>query len=175
MQQQAITDELTGLSNRREMRGALEREMERRRRFETPLGYVTLDIDDFKRVNDTYGHAQGDEVLVRVASVLRDEAREIDLPGRDGGEEFGVVLPNTDLDGAAQLAERMRVAIAGLRVPRLGGGEPLVVTARFGVAAAPVNATDMESLLEAADAALLCAKRRGKNRVERPPEPEDDG
>lgn len=170
VQQQAITDELTGLSNRREMRGALDREMERRRRFETPLGYVALDIDDFKKVNDTYGHAQGDEVLVQVARVLRDLTRDIDEPGRDGGEEFGVVLPQTDLDGAALLAERMRDAIQRLRVPRLGGGDPLGVTASFGVAAVPVNATDMDSLLGAADAALLRAKRGGKNRVERAPE-----
>lgn len=170
VQQQAITDELTGLSNRREMRGALDRELERRRRFETPLAYVSLDIDDFKRVNDTYGHPQGDEVLVQVARVIREHTREIDDPGRDGGEEFGVVLPGTDREGAADVAERMREAIESLRVPRLEGDESLRVTASFGVAAVPASATDKDSLLAAADAALLRAKRAGKNRVECAPD-----
>jgi len=170
VQQQAITDELTGISNRREMRGALDRELNRRRRFDTPIAFVALDIDDFKRVNDTYGHPQGDEVLVQVARVLRELTRDIDEPGRAGGEEFGVVLPQTDLDGAARIAERMREAIEGLRVPRLGGGDPLNVTASFGVAAVPASATDKDGLLAAADAALFNAKRAGKNRVKRAPD-----
>ena len=170
VQQQAITDELTGLSNRREMRGALDRELERRRRFETPLAYVSLDIDDFKRVNDTYGHPQGDEVLVQVARVIREKTRDIDDPGRDGGEEFGVVLPGTDVAGAADVAERMREAIERLRVPRLEGDESLRVTASFGVAAVPASATDKDGLLAAVDAALLRAKRAGKNRVECAPD-----
>ncbi|MGI9081799.1 MAG: diguanylate cyclase [Thermoleophilaceae bacterium] len=168
VQKQAITDELTGLANLREMHGALDREFERLRRFETPLGFVLLDLDDFKHVNDSFGHQQGDEVLVEVANVLRELTRDIDEPARYGGEELAVVLPQTDVEGAALLAERMREAIDRLRVPRLGGGgEALRVTASFGVAAVPASATDKEGLIAAADAALYRAKRAGKNRIER--------
>ena len=167
VQQQAITDELTGLSNRRQMERALDREFDRRRRFETPLGLVLLDIDDFKKVNDTFGHPQGDEVLVQVARVLREESRDIDEPIRMGGEEFAVLLPQTDLKGAAELAERTRTAIQELRIPRLDEGPDLRVTSSFGVAAVPGSASDKQGLIAVADAALLRAKRAGKNRVER--------
>jgi diguanylate cyclase (GGDEF)-like protein len=101
-----------------------------------------------------------------VARVLRELTRDIDTPVRDGGEEFVVVLPQTELAGAALLAERMREAIERMRVPRLGGGEPLSVTASFGVASIPETALDMEALIEGADQALYRAKRAGKNRVE---------
>jgi diguanylate cyclase (GGDEF)-like protein len=144
----------------------LDRENERRKRFQAPLSYVELDIDDFKKVNDTYGHPQGNEVLVAVARVLRELTRDIDTPVRDGGEEFVVVLPQTELAGAALLAERMREAIERMRVARLGGGEPLSVTASFGVASIPETALDMEALIEGADQALYRAKSAGKNRVE---------
>ena len=170
VQQQAITDELTGLSNLREMRSALDREFDRRSRFETPLALVALDIDDFKDVNDNYGHQQGDEVLREVARILRELTRDIDEPARSGGEEFAVVLPQTDLEGARQLAERMREEIEALGIRRLDGGEPLHVTASFGVAAVPASARDKETLLRAADEALYRAKRAGKNRVERAPD-----
>ena len=146
---------------------ALDREFDRRRRFETPLGLVLLDIDDFKRVNDTYGHPQGDEVLVHIASVLRDLTRDIDEPIRMGGEEFAVVLPQTDLEGAAELAGRMRETVERLHIPRLGTGADLRITASFGVAAVPASASDKTGLIAVADAALLRAKRAGKNRVER--------
>ena len=167
VQTQAITDELTGLANLREMHGALDREFERLRRFETPLGFVLLDLDNFKQVNDSFGHPQGDEVLVEVANVLRELTRDIDEPARHGGEEFAVVLPQTDVDGAALLAERMREAIEQLRVPRVGGGEALRMTASFGVAAVPTSAADKDGLIAAADAAMYRAKHTGKNRVER--------
>ena len=167
VQTQAITDELTGLANLREMHGALDREFERLRRFETPLGFVLLDLDNFKQVNDSFGHPQGDEVLVEVANVLRELTRDIDEPARHGGEEFAVVLPQTDVDGAALLAERMREAIEQLRVPRVGGGEALRMTASFGVAAVPASAADKDGLIAAADAAMYRAKHTGKNRVER--------
>jgi diguanylate cyclase (GGDEF)-like protein len=167
VQRQAITDELTGLSNIRELHGTLDREFERRRRFETPLGFLLLDIDDFKQINDTYGHQQGDEVLMALGQLMRDLSRDIDEPARYGGEELAVVLPQTDIDGAELLAERMRVAIEGLRVPRFDGNGEIGVTASFGVAAVPTTAADKASLIAAADAALYRAKRAGKNRVER--------
>ena len=164
---QAVTDELTGLANARAFRSILDREIERSRRFQAPLGLVMVDLDDFKQVNDRHGHQQGDEVLASVAAVLRDFSRDIDAPARYGGEELAVVLPQTDSDGAALLAERMREAVERLRVPRVGGRGSLRVTASFGVAAVPESAADGEELVAAADAALYRAKRGGKNRVER--------
>jgi diguanylate cyclase (GGDEF)-like protein len=166
VQRQAVTDELTGLSNVRELHSVLDREIERSRRFRSPLGLMMLDIDDFKQVNDRYGHQQGDEVLAAVARVLREHSRDIDEPARYGGEELAVVLPQTDAEGAAQLAERMREAVERMRVPEVAGSGKLAITASFGVASIPANAADKGSLIAAADAALYRAKRAGKNRVE---------
>ena len=145
----------------------LDREIERRRRFEHPVGLVMVDLDDFKRVNDTYGHQQGDKVLAHVAWVLRDASRDLDTVARYGGEELAVVLPQTDASGAAQLAERMRHAIESMRIPRVGGSGTIEVTASFGVASVPENGLDRNGLIAAADAALYAAKASGKNRVER--------
>ena len=167
VQRQAVTDELTGLSNVRELHAVLDREIERSRRFESPLGLVMLDLDDFKQVNDHFGHQQGDEVLAAVAGVLRDLSRDIDEPARYGGEELAVVLPQTDAAGAAQLAERMREAVERLRIPRVGARGYLRITASFGVASYPDTAADKDALIAAADSALYQAKRAGKNRVER--------
>ncbi len=166
VQRQAVTDELTGLSNVRSLHAGLDREIERGRRFNSPVGLVMVDIDDFKMVNDEYGHQQGDEVLTAVAGVLRELSRDIDLPARYGGEELAVVLPQTDAEGAAQVAERMREAIEACRIPSLDGNQPLRVTASFGVAEIPGSADDKAALIAAADAALYRAKRSGKNRVE---------
>ena len=126
-----------------------------------------LDIDDFKQINDTFGHPQGDVVLVEVARVLRELSRDIDEPARYGGEELAVILPQTDLGGAELLAERMRTAIEELRIKRGSAGDPLTVTASFGVASLPSCAPDKETLIAEADAALYRAKRAGKNRVRR--------
>ena len=167
VERQAVTDELTGLANVRAFHSILDREIERSRRFESPLGLVMVDLDNFKRVNDEHGHQQGDEVLASVAAVLRDFSRDIDAPVRYGGEELAVVLPQTDAEGAALLAERMREAVERLRVPRVGGPGTLQVTASFGVAAVPESAAEPDELIAAADAALYRAKRNGKNRVER--------
>jgi diguanylate cyclase (GGDEF)-like protein len=167
VQRQAVTDELTGLFNVRHFHDSLENEIERSRRFNSSVGLAMLDIDDFKRVNDTYGHQQGDLVLLEVARCLRSLSRDIDEPARYGGEELAVILPQTDLSGAELLAERMRSTIADLRIKRLDGQGTLTVTASFGVAALPQSATDKEGLIAAADAALYRAKRGGKNRVER--------
>jgi diguanylate cyclase (GGDEF)-like protein len=167
VERQAVTDELTGLANARAFRSILAREVERSRRFESPLSLVMVDLDNFKQVNDRHGHQQGDEVLAAVAAVLRDHSRDIDAPARYGGEELAVVVPQTDAEGAVQLAERMREAVERLRVPRVGGRGVLRVTASFGVASLPESAADGEELVAAADAALYRAKRGGKNRVER--------
>jgi diguanylate cyclase (GGDEF)-like protein len=167
VQRQAVTDELTRLANVRAMHAALDRELERSRRFGGKLGLMMLDIDDFKRVNDEFGHQQGDEVLASVASVLREHSRDIDAPARYGGEELAVVLPQTDVEGAAQLAERMREAIEALKIARVGSSGHLTVTASFGVASFPDSGADKHALIAAADTALYRAKRAGKNQVQR--------
>ena len=164
---QAITDELTGLSNVRHFHELLDQEIERAQRFNNHIGLVMVDIDNFKRVNDTYGHPQGDLVLKEVARVLQEQSRDIDYPARYGGEEMSVILPQTDIRGASMLAERMREAIEELRVRRLDGAGELQMTASFGVAALPGSATDKRYLIAVADEALYRAKRAGKNRVER--------
>jgi diguanylate cyclase (GGDEF)-like protein len=167
VERQAVTDELTGLFNRRRFQEAMATEVERAKRFQQPLGLVLLDIDDFKLVNDTYGHQQGDLVLREVARVLRDSSREIDEPARYGGEELAVVLPGTDLEGAYNLAERVRAGVETLDLPLLDGMGSLHITASFGVATLPGSADDMRGLFAAADDALYRAKRAGKNRTER--------
>jgi diguanylate cyclase (GGDEF)-like protein len=160
----AITDELTGLSNRRAFDDALAGEIERSRRYGASVGLILLDLDNFKSVNDTYGHQQGDLVLREVARVLREASREIDHPARYGGEELAVVVPGTDLDGTYNLAERVREQIALLRIPRVDGRGSITITTSCGVAAAPPAEADERALLAAADAALYEAKRTGKNK-----------
>jgi diguanylate cyclase (GGDEF)-like protein len=167
VQRQAVTDELTGLFNHRRFQEVVAAEVERARRFEQPVGLVMLDIDDFKQFNDTYGHQQGDVVLREVARVLRANSREIDEPARYGGEELAVALPQTDLEGTYNLAERVRTAVAELEIPRLDGAGTLRVTASLGVAAIPETAEEKDDLVAAADSALYRAKRAGKNRTER--------
>ncbi|HET6695903.1 MAG TPA: GGDEF domain-containing protein [Gaiellaceae bacterium] len=163
VKRQAITDELTQLSNRRRFTETLAVEVRRAERFGDPLSLVLADLDDFKQINDRYGHQAGDEVLRRFADVLRENVRDFDLPVRYGGEEFAVLLPETGLDGGEQLARRLQTALLRLRLPEIGGDRP-PVTASFGVAAFPA-ARNAEELLSAADGALYQAKAAGKNRV----------
>jgi diguanylate cyclase (GGDEF)-like protein len=167
VQLQAVTDGLTGLFNVRRFHETLDGEIERSRRFGNEVGLIMLDIDDFKKINDSYGHQQGDLVLVEVARTLLEHSRDIDEPARYGGEEMAVILPGTDLGGAELLAERMRAAIDQLEINRLGGEGSLSVTASFGVSSLPEAAADKDGLIAAADSALYRAKRAGKNRVER--------
>jgi len=166
-EQQAITDDLTGLANRRQFYEVLGREFERAHRFGTPLSLVMLDIDDFKRVNDTHPmkHLAGDAVLRSVAMAISGHIRDIDLAARYGGEEFAVLLPQTDHEGAVNLAERLRAAIAE-RLVSFGGEDEIAVTASFGVASMPADGGEPSSLLRAADRALYLAKAGGRNRVE---------
>jgi diguanylate cyclase (GGDEF)-like protein len=163
VKRQAITDELTQLANRRRFTETLAVEVRRAERFGDPLALVLADLDDFKLINDQYGHQAGDEVLRLFSDVLRENVRDFDLPVRYGGEEFAVLLPETGLDGAEQLARRLQNALLRLRLPGIGGDQP-PVTASFGVAAFPA-ARSAEELLSAADGALYRAKAAGKNRV----------
>jgi diguanylate cyclase (GGDEF)-like protein len=153
--EQAVTDELTGLSNNRRFRELMSKEAARAQRFGHELSLIMLDIDDFKRVNDTHGHLQGDEVLRVIGSVLDSESRGVDEPG---------------LVGAVELAERIRARIESQAVPRVDGKGTVRVTASLGAASIPGSADDARSLIAAADAALYEAKRSGKNRVSGAPE-----
>ena len=166
VEQQAITDDLTGLANRRQFYEVLGREFERAHRFGTPLSLVMLDIDDFKRVNDTHPmkHLAGDAVLRSVAMAISGHIRDIDLAARYGGEEFAVLLPQTDHEGAVNLAERLRTAIAE-RLVSFGGEDEIAVTASFGVSSGPDLDQTQLDLIAAADNALYASKREGKNRV----------
>ncbi len=168
--EQAVTDELTGLANNRAFRDVANKEAARAMRFSHPLSLLMLDVDNFKKVNDTYGHPQGDEVLKRIGAILRDESRGIDLPARYGGEEFAVALPETGTEGATEVAERIRERIESEPVDFIEGNGALEITASLGVASIPESAGDVQALVAAADAALYAAKRSGKNRVEQAPE-----
>jgi diguanylate cyclase (GGDEF)-like protein len=160
---QAATDSLTGLANRWTFDEELALEWRRAERVGDPLALILLDIDDFKSVNDGYGHQAGDEILRRVGQVLAGGVRHVDLAARYGGEEFGVIVPETDLEGAVELAERLRAALEAEEV-ELQDGTKLSVTASFG-AALKGDLPGGENLVAAADEALYQAKRAGKNRV----------
>jgi diguanylate cyclase (GGDEF)-like protein len=163
VEQQAMVDSLTGLANRRSLEESLRSELARAARFTDSVSVVLADLDDFKQVNDRYGHAAGDEVLKAFAGALRKTVRESDVAGRWGGEEFALVLPGTDAAGGARLAERARAAIEarGVKMPN---GDVCSVTASFGVASFP-ESHELGEILAAADSALYAAKGQGKNRV----------
>jgi two-component system cell cycle response regulator len=163
-QRLAATDALTGLMNRRAFLAALEREHSRASRHALPLSLLMIDVDHFKRVNDTHGHDAGDAVLRAVAAALTRGARRSDLVARWGGEEFVAALPQTAEVGGRVAAERLRRTVAEVRHP-MKGGEPLIVTVSLGLASALKPAT-IEELLARADRALYAAKERGRNRVE---------
>ncbi|QEC49195.1 diguanylate cyclase [Baekduia soli] len=157
---QARTDDLTGLFNRRHFHERLANELARAERDETPVGLVLLDVDDFKRVNDEYGHWVGDRVLVAFAAVLREGVRAGDVLCRTGGEEFAVILPGAGEVEAVEVAERL---VAAVRTA--AWGLPLPTTASAGIAVAPGDARSVAGLFRAADECLLEAKARGKDRV----------
>ena len=163
VQRQAITDDLTGLVNRRRFIEALDAEIERARRFGAALTIVLADLDNFKQVNDEFGHHGGDVVLRAFADLIRSHVRDVDVSGRIGGEEFAILLPDTDAAGAARVAERMRTSLNEVAIP-LSEGSAIHVASSFGVAELARDQSG-DDLLRAADAALYRAKDEGKNRV----------
>jgi diguanylate cyclase (GGDEF)-like protein len=162
----ALTDGLTGLLNRR----AFDRELivacARAERYQRDLTLIVLDIDHFKRLNDSYGHPAGDAVIRTVAMVLEEQSRRIDVAARIGGEEFALILPDTPPAAALRLAERLRQAVGR------SGNEAIAYTASFGVASAHEAGTHADALLQAADDALYAAKAAGRNCVRYAADPE---
>jgi diguanylate cyclase (GGDEF)-like protein len=161
--QLATTDELTQLANRRQFDEALAAEVVRAERFRDPVAVVVADLDNFKEVNDRFGHDVGDLVLRAFAAAIRMNVRDVDLPARYGGEEFTVLLPATDAEGGRQLAERLRGAAEELIVDS-GGEGSVPVRSSFGVASFPAEPS-AAALMRAADRALYRAKAAGKNTV----------
>jgi diguanylate cyclase (GGDEF)-like protein len=157
----ASTDRLTGLPNQRAVQDTLKRMVAQASRTITPLTAVLLDLDHFKQINDLYGHDNGDEVLAAVGVAMRLAMRESDFVGRYGGEEFLMLLPSTDTDGAIQVTEAVRAAIGAIQVPTVDQH----VTASAGVATLPHDAGDSVTLFRAADRALYAAKNAGRDRI----------
>lgn len=164
LQEQATTDSLTKLKNRRAFTELGRRHFALAQRHDNEFSIVMLDIDHFKRINDTYGHPAGDQVLVGVAQALIGKTRSGDVPARLGGEEFAILLPNTRRSGAALLAERIRIAIEQQKYTF--GAQSASVTVSAGVAAYGLDGEEsLERLVEIADQRLYHAKQRGRNRV----------
>jgi diguanylate cyclase (GGDEF)-like protein len=159
----AITDGLTRMHTRRYLNERFEEEFGRARSKKLPLSLLMIDIDHFKKVNDQYGHLTGDMVLREVARIIAGQVREIDIAGRYGGEEFCVILPDTDKPGALVVAERIRLAVHEQKVKAYD--TTLAINVSVGVSAFPDDAMQMEELLDKADWALYRAKKSGRNRV----------
>jgi len=164
LEHQAKTDFLTEAPNRRHFLDLADLELARARRYGRPFSVLMLDLDLFKNVNDRYGHRVGDLTLQKVVEVCRQILREVDIVGRLGGEEFGILLPETDTDQAMQVAERVRQAVASASVPLPEGGA-IGITTSIGVATYGEADPDVEGVLIRADRALYEAKRAGRDRV----------
>jgi diguanylate cyclase (GGDEF)-like protein len=158
----AATDGLTGLPNKRAVTDAMKRMFAQASQTASPLGLLVLDLDHFKQINDRLGHPVGDQVLASVGAVLRSVLRARDFAGRNGGEEFAILLPDTGVPAVLEIAERVRAAVAEISL----AGADASVTASIGVAGFPDHATSLDRLEWLADAALYLAKRQGRNRVE---------
>lgn len=165
LQKESVTDALTGLGNRRHFERRMLSEISRARRFGQPLSLIMLDIDDFKVYNDTYGHPTGDATLRGLAQVMLDNVRTIDDVIRYGGEEFAVILPQTTIDLATVVAERMRAAANELEVEGIEEVANRIFSVSIGVASFPIDARDEHELVNHADIALYIAKAEGKDRV----------
>jgi diguanylate cyclase (GGDEF)-like protein len=165
MQHQATTDDLTGLNNHRFLIDYLGQQVALAERLNAPLAVLVIDLDHFKRVNDTYGHPVGDAVLSKFAQTLVGSIRRADLAARYGGEEFIVVMSNTAAVDARLVAEKIRAAAEAMQVPIDGGRNRVAVSVSIGGAAYPEDTTTAAELLATADAALYDAKHAGRNRV----------
>jgi diguanylate cyclase (GGDEF)-like protein len=159
----ATTDALTGVANRGHFMQRAAAELDRARRYGRPLSVVMLDIDHFKQINDRHGHAGGDEVLRAVTTACKGLVRQQDTIGRLGGEEFGLLMPETEIEPATMLAERLRAAVAALKV-RLTSGDTVSLSASFGVGTLKAD-DSVDTLLARADGALYASKHGGRNRV----------
>jgi diguanylate cyclase (GGDEF)-like protein len=164
LRMQAIRDPLTGLFNRRHMEESLERELVRAARSNTSVAAMMIDIDHFKRFNDTFGHAAADFALRNTSELIRSSIRADDIACRYGGEELVVILPDTSIGEGRERAELLRVAINAQQL-RFNGVALGAISASFGVAASPAHGNSSDSLLRNADEALYDAKRRGRNQV----------
>jgi diguanylate cyclase (GGDEF)-like protein len=158
----ASTDGLTALPNQRAVKETVKRMAAQTSRALAPLSAIMLDLDHFKQINDSYGHGRGDDVLAAVGAVLQDTVRASDFVGRNGGEEFIVLLPGTDTEAATTVAEKIRAAIAAISV----SGVERHITASLGIASIPEHAADGDEVVRCADRALYLAKNNGRNRVE---------
>jgi len=169
-EQLSRTDGLTQLYNHRFFQERVQEEIKRADRFRQKLSLVMFDVDDFKRINDSHGHQTGDQVLRRVARIVHDCLREVDVPARYGGDEFAIILPDTDLRDGVEVAERLRRAVA--KHPILAAGTPIAITISLGVATRlPQSPLSSEEVIKMADQALLEAKRQGRNAVASLPSP----
>jgi len=162
--QRATRDELTGLYQREYFFQRLQDELLRSSRYRSPFAILMLDLDGFKMINDVYGHLAGDRYLRALGETIRANLRAADIPGRFGGEEFCLLLPETDLPGAQVIAERIRAAVAALQISE--GRETLKTTISIGIAVHPQHFSGTaSSLVGAADEALYAAKKSGRNRI----------
>lgn len=165
LQHRATRDALTGIFNRGHFVELAGQEIERAQRFAEPLSVLLLDIDRFKRINDSYGHEVGDRIIVNLSRTAQASCRKLDICGRLGGEEFAILLPRANKEPALEFAQRLRRRIADQRVA-ITGGRQIAYTASLGVASLRSTVRDLPELLRNADAALYSAKRGGRNRVE---------
>ena len=163
--ERATRDPLTGVYNRGHFTENARQEIDRARRFAEPLSLLLMDIDHFKKINDTYGYEAGDKVIVNVTATISHWIRKIDAIGRLGGEEFAVLLPRANKDPAYEAAQRLRIKLMDQRID-LGHGKAISYTVSMGVAALRPTTRDLHGLMRNADAALYKAKREGRNRVE---------
>lgn len=160
----SATDGLTGLFNRRALTDMLRHEIDRAQRYESDLSLILCDVDKFKSINDTYGHVAGDGVLRTVAESIKKCLRKADIIGRYGGDEFMVILPETSIEGAKSLAEKVRIAISEVEI-ETSGKKRMALSLSIGVAGCCTPVDDIDTLIKAADKGLYTSKHRGRNRV----------
>lgn len=160
----ATTDALTGVHNRGSFINEFKRELKRASRYDAPMALIMLDVDHFKHINDTHGHAVGDEAIIAMTALCRNNLRETDILGRIGGEEFAIILPEADLEGARQIAERIRKSAENYAFDA-GDNTPCRFTASFGLTARQSTDQEPDDLLKRADLALYDAKSQGRNLV----------